>query len=72
MTKLFGHLQLHQHLFPADIGSKEVERINNISSSDIWSSIRDMPSSEPANQGEEGSILHGNFLIYIYIYIYIY
>ncbi|XP_024981156.1 protein REVEILLE 8-like isoform X2 [Cynara cardunculus var. scolymus] len=47
------------HGFEADIGSKEAGRISNISTSGIGSSSREMPSSELANQGEQGSILPG-------------
>ncbi|XP_024981211.1 protein REVEILLE 8-like isoform X8 [Cynara cardunculus var. scolymus] len=38
----------------SDIGSKEAGRISNISTSGIGSSSREMPSSELANQGEQG------------------
>ncbi|KAI3746877.1 hypothetical protein L6452_09319 [Arctium lappa] len=47
----------------SDTGSKEAGRISNISSSGIGNSSREMPSSELANQEEEGFILHGTIRV---------
>lgn len=53
----------------ADIGSKgterisnSTERISNSSMSGIGSSTRAQPSSESPKHGQQGSIVHGNFL----------